>query len=99
VCVSHLPHTWHIPVLRLPAASVPFMLLIEAKSAVKGSLLARLKQRVQAPAAESAIAAALTASAIYIACNEGFANWPAVWFSATLLALAFTLLQARGVPG
>src|SRR5262249_15442614 len=93
------PRYRDFPFAPLTAAIVPFMLLIEAKSAVKGSLLARLKQRVQAPAAESAIAAALTASAIYIACNEGFANWPAVWFSATLLALAFTLLQARGVPG
>jgi exo-beta-1,3-glucanase (GH17 family) len=93
------PRYRDFPFAPLTAATVPFMLLIKAKPAVKGSLLARLKQRVQAPAAESAIAAVLTASAIYIACNEGFANWQAVWFSAALLALAFTLLQARGVPG
>jgi len=93
------PRYRDFPFAPLTAATVPFMLLIKAKPVVKGSLLARLKQRVQAPAAESAIAAALTASAIYIACNEGFANWQAVWSSAALLALAFTLLEARAVPG
>ena len=93
------PRYRDFPFVPLTAATVPFMLLIKAKPVVKGSLLARLKQRVQAPAAESAIAGALTASAIYIACNDGFANWQAVWSSAALLALAFTLLEARGVPG
>jgi hypothetical protein len=40
----------------------------------------------------------LTGSAVYIALNEGFANWQALWFSAALIALAFTLVQARDAP-
>ena len=36
---------------------------------------------------------------VYIAFNEGFANWQALWFCAGLIALALTLLQARGAPG
>jgi hypothetical protein len=35
------------------------------------------------------------AAAVYIVCNEGFANWQALWFCAGLIALALTLLQAR----
>jgi exo-beta-1,3-glucanase (GH17 family) len=93
------PRYRDFPFAPLTAATVPLMLLIKAKPAAKGSLLARWKQRLQAPVAESAIAATLTASAIYIACNESFVNWQAVWFSAALLSLAFTLLQARAAPG
>jgi hypothetical protein len=55
--------------------------------------------RPKAPAAETAIAVALAGSAIYIALNESFANWQALWFSAALLAFAVTLLQARDAPG
>ena len=92
------PRYRDFPFAPLTAATVPLMLLTKAKPAVKRGLLARWKQRLQAPAAESVIAATLMASAVYIVCNESFANWQAVWFSAALLALAFTLLQARGVP-
>ena len=93
------PRYRDFPFAPLTAATVPLLLLKKAKPAVKASLLARWKQRLQAPAAESAIAATLTASAVYIICNESLANWQAIWFSTALLALAFTLLQARGVPG
>ena len=41
----------------------------------------------------------LIASAIYIAFNEGLANWQALWFCAGALGLALTLLQARAAPG
>ncbi len=92
------PRYRDFPFAPLTVATVPLMLLTKAKPAVKRGLLTRWKQRLQAPAAESAIAATLMASAVYIVCNESFANWQAVWFSAALLALAFTLLQARGVP-
>jgi glucan 1,3-beta-glucosidase len=61
-------------------------------------LVARWKRRLKAPAAETAMAVALTGSAVYIALNEGFANWQALWFSAALLALALTLVQARDAP-
>jgi hypothetical protein len=93
------PRYRDFPFAPLTAATVPLLLLKKAKPAVKASLLARWKQRLQAPAAESAIAATLTASAVYIICNESLADWQAIWFSIALLALAFTLLQARGVPG
>jgi hypothetical protein len=52
-----------------------------------------------APAAEAVMAAALAGSAVYIALNEGFANWQALWFSAGLLLFAFTLLRAPDAPG
>ena len=51
------------------------------------------------PAAETAMAVTLAVSAVYIVCNESFANWQALWFCAGLLALALTLLQARDAPG
>ena len=50
------------------------------------------------PAAERVAAAVLVLSAVYIAINETFANWQAVWFCAALLGLAFILLQARDAP-
>ena len=37
--------------------------------------------------------------AIYIACNETFANWQAVWFCGGLFVFAVTLLPARDAPG
>jgi exo-beta-1,3-glucanase (GH17 family) len=82
----------------LTAATAPLLLVIKRKPAIKAALLARWKRHLQAPAAESAVAATLAASAVYIVCNESFANWQAVWCSAALLALAFTLLQAQDAP-
>jgi exo-beta-1,3-glucanase (GH17 family) len=82
----------------LTGATAPLLLVIKRRRAIKGALLARWKRHLQAPAAESAVAATLAASAVYIVCNESFANWQAVWFSAALLALAFTLLQAQDAP-
>src|SRR5262249_46630429 len=80
------------------AATIPLLLATKGKPASKGALLAKWKRRLQAPAAETAMAATLAASAVYIVCNESLANWQAVWFSAALLALAFTLLQAQNEP-
>jgi hypothetical protein len=93
------PRYRDFPFAPLTAATVPLLLGIKGKPAMEGALLARWKRRLQAPAAESAIAVTLAASAVYIVCNESFANWQAVWFSAALLALAFTLLQAQDAPG
>jgi exo-beta-1,3-glucanase (GH17 family) len=55
--------------------------------------------RLNAPAAETAMAATLAAAAVYVVCNESFANWQALWFSAGLLAFALTLLRAPDAPG
>ncbi len=45
--------------------------------------------------AETVAATALVGSAVYIVLNESFANWEALWFGATLVVLAFTLLRLR----
>jgi exo-beta-1,3-glucanase (GH17 family) len=49
--------------------------------------------------AETVAAAVLAISAIYIAINETFANWQAVWLCAGFLGLAVILLRARDAPG
>jgi exo-beta-1,3-glucanase (GH17 family) len=87
------------PFAPLTAATVPLLLVSKGEPKTKGKLLAAWKRRLQAPVAECAMAATLAASAVYIVCNESFANWQAVWFSGALLALAFTLLQAKDAPG
>ena len=92
------PRYRDFPFAALTAGTVPLLLVIKRKLAIKAALLARWKRYLQAPAAESAVAATLAASAVYIVCNESFANWQAVWLSAALLALAFTLLQAQDAP-
>lgn len=45
--------------------------------------------------AETIAAATLAGSALYIALNEGLANWQALWFAATLILLALTLARTR----
>jgi exo-beta-1,3-glucanase (GH17 family) len=74
----------------------PFAPLIGAT--VPLLLLSKWKLRPKAPAAESAMAATLVLSAIYIAFNEGFANWQACWFCAGLLALALILVRVPAAP-
>jgi exo-beta-1,3-glucanase (GH17 family) len=93
------PRYRDFPFAPLTGTTAPLLLIIKRKGGIKGALLARWKRHLQAPAAESAVAATLAASAVYIVCNESFANWQAVWLSAALLALAFTLLQAQDAPG
>jgi glucan 1,3-beta-glucosidase len=51
------------------------------------------------PVAERVAAAVLALCAVYIAINETFANWQALWLSGGLLVLAVTLLAARDAPG
>jgi glucan 1,3-beta-glucosidase len=45
--------------------------------------------------AEVAAAAVLAVSSVYIAINEGFANWQSLWLCAACLVLAFTLVRVR----
>jgi exo-beta-1,3-glucanase (GH17 family) len=49
--------------------------------------------------AETMAAAVLALSACYIAFNESFANWQAIWLCAGLLGLALILVRARDAPG
>jgi exo-beta-1,3-glucanase (GH17 family) len=72
----------------LTAAAVPYLILAFARPpvGVRG-------------VAEVAMAGVLAVCAIYIAINEGLANWQALWCSAALFALAFTLSRSRAAPG
>lgn len=49
--------------------------------------------------AETVAASVLALSAGYIAFNETFANWQAIWLCAGFLGLAVILLRARDAPG
>jgi glucan 1,3-beta-glucosidase len=82
------PRYRDIPFAPLSAAVVPFLVLWFATPRLAGSRAM----------AETVAAAALTASAGYIVFNESFANWQAVWFCATLIALAIILVRARDAP-
>jgi exo-beta-1,3-glucanase (GH17 family) len=64
-------------------------------------ILAATGTRPQGPRAiaETVAAAVLALSAVYIAFNETFANWQAIWLCAGLVGLAFILARARDVPG
>jgi exo-beta-1,3-glucanase (GH17 family) len=82
------PRYRDIPFAALSAAVLPYLVLW-------GST----EHRPGLPAmAERVAAFVLGASAIYIALNESFANWQAVWFAAALLGLSFILARARGAP-
>jgi exo-beta-1,3-glucanase (GH17 family) len=71
----------------LTAAVLPYLVLAFAR----GSVGVR-------GAAEVVTAGALALCAVYIAFNESFANWQALWCCGALLALALTLLRSRAVP-
>jgi glucan 1,3-beta-glucosidase len=82
------PRYRDIPFAPLTAAVLPFLVLSLSAARLPGL-----------PAmAERAAATLLALSAVYIALNETFANWQAIWFSSGLLALSLTLLRARAVP-
>ena len=76
----------------------PFAPLTAAAIALLFAVPWEIRLRAERPAAESAIAITLILSAIYIACNESFANWQSLWFCAGLSIFALTLLQARAAP-
>ena len=44
------------------------------------------------------LAGLLGGCAVYIALNESFANWQALWLVAVFLALAVSLVWQRGGP-
>jgi glucan 1,3-beta-glucosidase len=73
----------------LTAAVVPYLVLA----------FVRKPEPAARGAAETVMAGALALCAAYIAVNEGFANWQALWCCGALLALALTLLRLRAAPG
>jgi glucan 1,3-beta-glucosidase len=81
------PRYLDFPFAPLTAGVVPFVTL---------TLLLPREAGARA-ASETAIAAVLAASAIYIALNETIENWQALWLCAVLIALAFSLSRARDV--
>jgi exo-beta-1,3-glucanase (GH17 family) len=83
------PRYRDIPFAPLCAAVVPYLVL----------LLSTQRSSGPRATAERFAACVLAASAVYIVCNESFANWQALWFAAGLLGLALILALARDAPG
>lgn len=83
------PRYRDIPFASLTAAVVPYLVLWFSSSSQTGP----------AATAERCAAVMLALSAVYIAFNESFANWQAVWFCAAMLVLAFILSRVRDAPG
>ncbi len=73
------------PFAALTMAVVPYATLARLNSPRSGSR----------PIAEAVFAGLLMMSAVYIAFNEGFANWQSLWTCAVYLLLGITLLLAR----
>jgi glucan 1,3-beta-glucosidase len=91
------PRYHEIPFAPVSAAVFAFLILFLSAPRPEGwREISRGRSRAMA---ETTAAAVLAVSAIYIALNESFANWQAVWFAAALLGLAFMLAQARDAPG
>ncbi|MFN3350108.1 beta-(1-6) glucans synthase [Pseudorhodoplanes sp.] len=79
------PRYKDFPFAPLTAAAVPIalaMLALRARPAASGL-------------AEQIAAATLALSAIYIAFNEGFANWQSLWLCFLLMLLSLSLLRFR----
>ncbi|MGB6660762.1 MAG: beta-(1-6) glucans synthase, partial [Xanthobacteraceae bacterium] len=78
---------------------IPFAPQSGAVVAYSVLMLSTARPAGMRPAAETLAAAVMTASAIYIAINETFSNWQALWLAAGLIGLAVILVRARDVPG
>jgi exo-beta-1,3-glucanase (GH17 family) len=83
------PRYRDLPFAPQSAAILPFLVLTLSTARPTG----------MRPAAEKLAAAVLAISAGYIAINETFANWQAIWLCAGFLVLAVILLRARDEPG
>ena len=88
------PRYRDIPFAPQSGAVIPFLVLMV--STPRKSEVSTVGTRA---AAETLAAAVLAASAIYIALDETFANWQAIWLCAGLIGLAVNLQQARDAPG
>jgi glucan 1,3-beta-glucosidase len=82
------PRYRDFPFPALTGAAIPFAALWMSWPRLKGLQ----------PGAETAAAATLMLSAVYVVCNETVANWQALWFAAGLLALAVILVPGRAAP-
>src|SRR5262249_43502410 len=85
------PRYKDFPFAPLTAAVLPYVLL----SLTRTYRAALARQAGLRPVAETLFAGLLAGSAVYIALNETFANWQAVWLAAVFAAMAITLLRVR----
>lgn len=83
------PRYRDIPFAPQSGAALPFLVLMLSTPRLTGPRAM----------AETVAAVMLALSAGYIAFNETFANWQAIWLCAGLLGLAVILLRARDAPG
>ncbi len=89
LALSFDPRYRDFPFAPMTAAAVPFLLM-----ALVGPRSAGAR-----PLAEMLSAAVLVLCAAFIVWNETLANWQALWFAATLVALVVSLLRVRAAPG
>jgi hypothetical protein len=89
LALSFDPRYRDFPFAPMTAAVVPFALV---------SLLAPRPVGAR-PLAEVVAAAVLALCAVFVVWNETLANWQALWFAATLIVLAASLLRVRAAPG
>ncbi len=82
------PRYRDLPFAPQSAAVAPFLLLMMSTRRPAGS---------RAPA-ETLSAAVLAVAAVYIAINETFANWQAIWLCAGFIGIALILRRARDAP-
>jgi glucan 1,3-beta-glucosidase len=83
------PRYRDIPFAPQSGAALPFVLL----------MLSTPRPAGPRAMAETVAGGVLALSAGYIAINETFANWQAIWLCAGFLGLAVILLRARDAPG
>jgi len=79
-----------------PQSGAAFAFLVLMVSAPRGSEPSMAGTRA---VAEAVAATVLGVAAVYIAVNETFANWQAIWLYAGFLGLAVILARARDAPG
>jgi glucan 1,3-beta-glucosidase len=89
LALSFDPRYRDFPFAPMTAAVLPFVLIAFAMP----------RPPKTPPLAETVAAAVLTACAAFILWNETLANWQAIWFVATLVALAVSLVRVRAGPG
>jgi exo-beta-1,3-glucanase (GH17 family) len=85
------PRYRDFPFAPLTAGVLPFLALV----LLRRSPSVGEKRKDGQGAAEATTIVVLLLSAVYIALNEGFANWQALWTCADLIALALTLALLR----
>jgi glucan 1,3-beta-glucosidase len=83
--LSFDPRYRDFPFAPLTGAAVPFVVLALAVKPGKGVR----------GVAETVAAVVLATATIYIAFNESYANWQAMWLCADLAAIAVTLTRSR----